>query len=114
MPRAASPAALFATFDVDRTDDNAGATACTGALNDCSLRGAIIAANANGVGADTINLPAGTYTLTLAGINEDLGATGDLDITSNITIAGAGAASTIIQAGTTNANGIDRVFDLNQ
>src|ERR1700704_294577 len=38
---------LASTFDVDRTDDTAAATACTVAPNDCSLRGAIIAANAD-------------------------------------------------------------------
>jgi hypothetical protein len=39
---------MFATMlDVDRTDDIASATACTAAPNDCSLRGAIIAANAD-------------------------------------------------------------------
>ena len=43
---------------------------------------------------DTINLPAGTYTLTITGANENLGATGDLDITKNLTITGAGAAAT--------------------
>jgi len=31
--------AAFCTRTVDRTDDNAGATACTTADNDCSLRG---------------------------------------------------------------------------
>ena len=43
-----------ATYVVDRADDVAGATACTAAVNDCSLRGAIINANANGTGLDTI------------------------------------------------------------
>jgi hypothetical protein len=38
---------LTTTFDVDRTDDTAAATACTVAPNDCSLRDAIIAANTN-------------------------------------------------------------------
>jgi predicted outer membrane repeat protein len=56
---------------------------------------------------DTINLPAGTFTLTLAGANEDLGATGDLDITKNLTITGAGAATTTIN---TAAAWDDRVF----
>lgn len=42
----AAPLPLFVTtFDVDRNDDVAGASACTVAPNDCSLRGAIIAAN---------------------------------------------------------------------
>lgn len=52
-------AANAATYVVDRADDLAGATACTAAANDCSLRGAIINANANGVGLDTINFSIG-------------------------------------------------------
>src|SRR5262245_31951520 len=34
--------------------------------------------------ADTINVPAGTYTLTIAGPDEDASATGDLDITDSV------------------------------
>ena len=68
----------------------------------CSLREAIQAANTDaafggcsaGGGDDTITLPAGTYTLTLLGANDDLNQSGDLDIRTNITINGAGAAST--------------------
>src|SRR4028119_1797361 len=56
---------------------------------------------------DTINLPGGTFTLTIAGANEDLGATGDLDITKNLTIMGAGTGNTTIN---TAAGGNDRVF----
>src|SRR5436853_2953365 len=49
------------TFVVDRTDDTAAATACTLAGNDCSLRGAIIAANAAaGATPVIINLASGT------------------------------------------------------
>src|SRR5205823_5523236 len=70
----------------------------------------IICAN-NTPGADTITVPAGTYTLTITGAGEDAAATGDLDITEDLTLNGAGAATTIIQAGTTSTNGIDRVFD---
>ena len=73
-----------------------------------SLREAIIEANSNGE-ADTINLPAGTYTLSLAGRNENAGATGDLDILADgtLTIVGAGEGTTTIDGA-----GIDRVFDL--
>src|SRR5258706_7481936 len=55
------------TFDVDRTDDTAAATACTDAHNACKFRGAIIAANAHlNARAAIINLqPARTYKLTL-------------------------------------------------
>jgi hypothetical protein len=71
-----------------------------------SLRDAISQANVN-PGPDTVTVPAGTYTLTIAGANEDSNATGDLDINGALTIVGAGAGSTII-----DADGIDRVFDV--
>ena len=100
-----------AGFVVTKTADTADGT-CDA---DCSLREAIIAANA-APSDDTITVPAGTYTLTIAGADEDAAATGDLDITSNITINGAGAGNTIIQAGTLGVggppNGIDRVFHI--
>ena len=89
---------LANAYDVDRTDDTASATACTAAPDDCSLRGAIIAANAN-PGPDVLNLPAGTYTLSIAGIAENAAATGDLDTTDDLTIEGAAADTTIIDGG---------------
>lgn len=52
----------------------------------------------------------GTYALIIAGPNEDAGATGDLDISSAVTIIGAGVNATVIQAGATPSSGIDRVF----
>ncbi|MGB4859684.1 MAG: IPTL-CTERM sorting domain-containing protein [Dokdonella sp.] len=105
------PSVPLATFSVSKTaDTNDGV--CNA---DCSLREAIVAANA-AAGADSITLPAGTYTLTMGntgGVNEDASAQGDLDINDALTITGAGAATTIVQAGTTNANGIDKVFAFN-
>ena len=92
--------AYAATFVVTKTADAADGT-CDA---DCSLREAIIAAN-SAPGDDTITVPAGTYTLTIAGTSEDAAATGDLDINSNITINGAGAGTTIIDGGA-----LDRVF----
>jgi hypothetical protein len=71
-----------------------------------SLRQAVIAANAH-PGADTINLPAGTYALTLAGAGEDFAATGDLDIRDALTISGARDGNTIIDGA-----GLDRVFQV--
>jgi hypothetical protein len=113
---------LTTTFTVDRTDDTAAATACTGAPNDCSLRGAIIAANAD-LSADpvVINLqPATTYNLTLANATqENAAATGDLDITTTIhsvTIVGGGSSgpstSIIDAAGLTSGAMHDRVFQI--
>jgi CSLREA domain-containing protein len=95
----ASSWAHAATFVVTKTADTNDGT-CD---SDCSLREAIIAANAN-PGADVITLPAGTYTLTIPGAGEDGGATGDLDILGDLTINGAGASTTIV-----NGGGLDRV-----
>ena len=109
---------LTTIFDVDRTDDTAAATACTAAPNDCSLRGAIIAANAD-LSADpvVINLqPATTYNLTLANATqENAAATGDLDITTtlhSVTIAGGGSSTVIDAAGLNTGNMRDRVFQV--
>jgi uncharacterized repeat protein (TIGR01451 family) len=73
------------------------------------LREAVQAAD-NTPGASTITLPAGDYTLTLANPNSaslDVPATGDLDVNAGVqlTITGAGASTTII-----DANHIDRAF----
>ena len=92
-----------ATFTVTKTaDTNDGS--CDAA--DCSLREAIVAANTN-ADTDTVSLPAGTYTLSIPGKVEEAAATGDLDITKDLTITGDGAATTII-----DGNAIDRVFDI--
>ncbi|MEA2561924.1 MAG: hypothetical protein QOH06_3428 [Acidobacteriota bacterium] len=77
--------------------------------SDCSLREAVLAANAADTadGPDFIVLGAGIYSLSLTGAGEDLGATGDLDILENLAIVGRDAAGTVI-----DANKIDRVFDV--
>jgi CSLREA domain-containing protein len=81
------------------------------APSDCSLRDAIWVANALGSGAaaPTIVLPAGVYRLARigAGLPEDQGTSGDLDITAAMTIQGAGVGMTVI-----DANGIDRAIHI--
>lgn len=72
----------------------------------CSLRAAISLANAAAEPV-TIQLPAGVYRLTRTGPEEDENQSGDLDITAPVTISGAGAQNTII-----DADGLDRVFHL--
>lgn len=71
-----------------------------------SLREAVLQANSTAK-PDTITLPAGTYTLTRAGAGEEGGLTGDLDIKYPLTINGAGAAATIVDAAS-----LDRIFDV--
>src|SRR5919108_3177152 len=95
-------AAAAATFTVTRLDDP---TPDRCMPMDCSLREAVLAVDAGG-GGDTIVLPPGHFRLTIPGTGEDAGATGDLDLTKPVTIAGAGARSTVIDGG-----GIDRVLD---
>ena len=73
----------------------------------CSLRAAVQHANAT-PGADTIVLPAGTFRLKLKGGGEAVAATGDLDLTDDVTVAGAGAGMTIIDC----AKLKDRAFDV--
>ncbi|MCA9901974.1 MAG: CSLREA domain-containing protein, partial [Anaerolineales bacterium] len=108
--------AVYATnFTVNSTTDAVDASpgngTCASSLGECTLRAAIQEANAL-AGADTITLPAGTYTLALAGTGEDAAATGDLDVTGDLTITGAGEATTIIQAGVAEGSGIDRVLEV--
>ena len=114
---AATPA-LAATITVTTTGD----TLTTD--GSCSIREAIINANndaatwpdcAAGSGADTIVLPAGTITLAIANpfsspccLDADqLAAAGDLDILTEMTIAGNPAGTTI------DGNALDRIFDIN-
>lgn len=96
------------TFAVDSTEDfpdiTPGDGECDTGQGQCTLRAAIQEANAL-AGPQTIGVPAGTYELIIPGFGEDIAATGDLDITDDLTISGAGADATII-----HANALDRMF----
>ena len=97
---------LMVTSTLDTVDAEIGDGLCDDGAGNCTLRAAIQEANAC-VGADLIDLPAGSYPLTLAGIGENATATGDLDVTDDLVINGAGAAATIIDA---SAPFDDRIF----
>ena len=99
---------LLSTFKVNTTLDTVAVNLKTGkdATGHISLRSAVQAANAK-PNADTIIVPGGTFTLTIAGANEDNAATGDLDINGNVTIKGKGAGVTVV-----DANNIDRAFQV--
>src|SRR5262245_49487475 len=72
----APPAAhsMVATLTVDSTVDSVDASPgngiCADSLGRCTLRAAVMEANALG-GPDTIVLPAGTYTLTLGPADDE-------------------------------------------
>ena len=101
-----------AEFVVDTTTDAVDASPGDGTCNTgtgtCSLRAAVQEANAL-PGPDTIQLGAGTYTLTILGQGDDLAATGDLDITEEVSIVGASRDTTIV-----DGNATDRVLDIFQ
>jgi CSLREA domain-containing protein len=100
------------TFSVNSTMDTPDATPGDGLCETasgngvCTLRAAIQETNAL-AGADAIKLQSGaTYVLTRAG-DDDIALNGDLDITDDVTIEGAGSATTSI-----NGGGLDRVFQI--
>lgn len=101
---------VFAQFSVNSTADspdaNPGDGICADAGGNCTLRAAIMEANAS-VGDNTIDLPVGEYVFTINGVNEDVAATGDLDISDNLTITGEDTRNTIVRA-----DSLDRVFDI--
>jgi len=77
--------------------------------SDCSLREAVNNANACD-GSHTINLPAGGYTLTIDGDDEEDGATGDLDIVDDLTV---GTDLTIVGTAAPSIHGgIERSFHI--
>jgi uncharacterized repeat protein (TIGR01451 family)/CSLREA domain-containing protein len=111
----AGPARAAGFFSVNSTlderDANVGDGSCFSTPSGkCTLRAAIQEANASAGVPDTINLPAGVYTLTRVGANEDAALTGDLDIAYNsggVYIYGSSLGQVIIDGG-----GIDRVFEV--
>jgi hypothetical protein len=100
---AARAADFVVNTTLDSTDTSPGNGQCRN-VDTFSLRAAIQEANALD-GPDTITLGAQSYEVTtvqsvpLGFDEEDAAASGDLDVTSEITITGAGATSTIIEGG---------------
>jgi CSLREA domain-containing protein len=103
-----------ASFTVNSTQDipdfDAGDGICqTINARQCTLRAAISEANAL-AGDDIIFLPAGVYITTRPTLGDDANVGGDFDITSNITINGAGAGSAFIQAASSAGVAAERVL----
>jgi hypothetical protein len=110
------------TYTVNRADDIAprgvGSTCITPASSDCTLREAVIKANANP--GSTIQFAAslnGTPIVLARTGNDATASAGDLDINASTNIVGNGSANTIIQ-GSANASYAgsigDKVFGINQ
>lgn len=95
LPRvfAAAPVTIIADDFNDSPSPDCGDIHISGT---CSLRGAIQRANSDNAG-DTVRLLAGTYTLSLGSTNADDGWDGDLEVTTSMTITGAGAGQTTVQ-----------------
>ena len=89
---------------VDLVDPSPGDGTCGTVVGTCSLRAAIMESNAL-PGPGEIVVPSGLYTLSIAGPDENAAATGDLDITDELVLRGAGRSETIVDAA-----GLDRVF----
>jgi CSLREA domain-containing protein len=90
MAAAAAPEpALGAEFTVNSTTDavdaNPGDGTCASAAGECTLRAAIQETNAL-PGADVVFINPASVTLAIAGGDEDASATGDLDVTDNLTL----------------------------
>ncbi len=99
-----------ATFDVnsavDAVDALPGDGNCATIAGACSLRAAVMEANAHSA-ADEIVLPAGSFELTLAGTGDDDSLSGDLDVRASLVLRGAGPTLTTI-----DGVAMDRVLDL--
>ncbi|HEV3375764.1 MAG TPA: Ig-like domain-containing protein [Thermoleophilaceae bacterium] len=102
----ASPARFAVDSTADAVDSQPGDGSCRTVAGACTLRAAIQEANAL-PGADEIQLPGGTYALGIAPQNQNDATSGDLDITDSLTVTGAGAGSTHVDART-----LDRVFEV--
>jgi CSLREA domain-containing protein len=104
---ASHSATFVVTSTADGADLNPGDDICSTSSNQCTLRAAVMEANAS-ADANSISLEApapAIYAFTLSGASEDAAAIGDLDIKQNLTIAGRGPSQDTVDAG-----GLDRAF----
>jgi predicted outer membrane repeat protein len=105
VPAGATTYTVNSTLDLPDADPTDGACATAPPNPVCTLRAAVMQANAS-AGEDTVVLSNTTYLLTLAGYDQTA-ALGDLDVTDKLIIQGNGA--TIDANG---ANTADRAFEV--
>lgn len=109
----AAPALVTFTVNsqLDQIDADIGDGLCLTAAGTCTLRAAVMQANATSGEGTQINLPAGTYTLTRPAAGDNDPESGDLNLIKPasgdpvIHIVGESAATTTI-----DANSLDRAF----
>jgi hypothetical protein len=90
---------------VDAVDASPGDGSCGTAEGVCSLRAAVMESRVS-AGMDRIEVPPGTYRLTIPGADEWESATGDLNLRGGVELVGLeGAEATVIDAG-----GLDRAI----
>ncbi|MGO4270831.1 hypothetical protein AB4Z22_13450, partial [Paenibacillus sp. TAF58] len=92
------------TTNTDSVDSNPGDGICADGSGKCSIRAALMETNSL-AGADEINLPDGTYTLTLGQ---------QLEIKDQVKLVGSNPLSTIIEASASDAAAAShRVLEIN-
>lgn len=90
--------------DAPDADPGDGVCEATAGAGDCTLRAAVMEANAFGAIGTLELVPGATYVLGVGAAGEDAAEEGDLDITGRVRIAGNGA--------TIDGEAIDRVLDV--
>jgi CSLREA domain-containing protein len=103
------PNPIVVNTTADGADVLVGDAKCRTASTQCTLRAAIQESNRL-PGTQTIQVPAGTYNLGIAPAGEggvDPAAAGDLDLTDDVNIDGAGPTSSFV-----DANDLSRVFEV--
>ncbi len=101
---AAAPPAAAAVLVPGGPGDPIFPAPCT--PGSCTLRGAVLAANAS-PGGDVLLLGPGTWRLELGGRGDDAALAGDLDVHGDLAVIGAGADRTVIDGA-----GLDRIFQV--
>ncbi len=114
LPRGGGGITFYVNTTTDANDSLTTANRCTNNVPastlQCTLRDAINLSTKSPSGPNTIDVPAGTYTITQQNpfSDNDSDVNYHFDVDSNVSIVGAGSPTTII-----NANNLDKVMSLN-
>ncbi|REJ84121.1 MAG: hypothetical protein DWQ36_16975 [Acidobacteria bacterium] len=105
-----APAPLAAaTFVVDRNDDVIASGCLPTVVADCSLRGAIVLANAS-LGPDVVMVPEAIYEVSLPGLDNS-GHAGDLDVRDDLEIVAVPGDEPVVRALQSLDDGLFQIVD---